>query len=376
MSKFIQLHILTSYPASNLNRDDFGRPKTVTMGNATRMRVSSQSLKRAWRTSDIFKGALGGEHVGTRTKEMGRNVFLALNLGLTLAEAIEGKKASGELPTLKEKTACEIGRAVGGVFGKLKPEPKKDADPGKTREALLESMEIEQLAHFSAEEIAGIGALVESCRASGKAPVKEELELLRGGNKAADIAMFGRMIAANTRYNVEAAAQVAHAMTVHKVDIEDDFYTAVDDLNRDDAGAGHMGVTEFGAGLFYLYLCLDRELLVKNLQGDEALAKKAVAALTEAACMVSPTGKQNSFASRAFASFVLAEKGDEQPRNLSVAFLQGLDGKGDLLGGAVEALRQTKANMDKVYGQNPAEASFNAMTGDGSIKELAAFAAE
>src|SRR5512142_2900969 len=77
MSTFIQLHLLTSYPPSNLNRDDLGRPKTAVMGGKTRLRVSSQSLKRAWRTSDIFADAMKG-HVGTRTKSMGVEVYNAL----------------------------------------------------------------------------------------------------------------------------------------------------------------------------------------------------------------------------------------------------------------------------------------------------------
>jgi len=63
MSTFIQLHLLTSYPPSNLNRDDLGRPKTAVMGGKTRLRISSQSLKRAWRNSELFKLAVGqGRH--------------------------------------------------------------------------------------------------------------------------------------------------------------------------------------------------------------------------------------------------------------------------------------------------------------------------
>lgn len=36
MSRFIQFHLLTSYPPSNLNRDDTGRPKTALVGEANR----------------------------------------------------------------------------------------------------------------------------------------------------------------------------------------------------------------------------------------------------------------------------------------------------------------------------------------------------
>ena len=380
MSRFIQLHILTSYPAANLNRDDLGAPKSMRFGEANRLRVSSQSLKRAWRTSDVFRAALGGEHLGTRTKELGRKVFSALTQGATLDVVWADPDATGPLATLKEKPAADIARVVAGVFGKGKAEPKtaKDANPAQKREDLLESLEIEQLAHVSREELQAASALVEACRQTGNAPDADALTLLRKNVKAADIAMFGRMLAASARYNVEAAVQVAHAVTVHRAVAEDDFFTAVDDLNRDDAGAGHMGVSEFGAGVYYLYVCIDRALLAENLGGDDALITTSLAALATAACTVAPTGKQASYASHAYASFALAEKGDAQPRNLSLAFLKPVgetdkEQAGNIGETAVTRLLATKTSMDKVYGQELAQQSFNVFSGEGTLAELVAF---
>ena len=60
MSRFLQLHLLTFYPPSNLNRDDTGRPKTATVGGAPRLRISSQAMKRAWRSSPAFARAAAG----------------------------------------------------------------------------------------------------------------------------------------------------------------------------------------------------------------------------------------------------------------------------------------------------------------------------
>ena len=180
------------------------------------------------------------------------------------------------------------------------------------------------------------------------------------------------MLADAPAYNCEAAAQVAHAITVHGVTVEDDFYTAVDDLNRgeEDVGAGHMGETEFAAGLFYLYLCIDRELLAENLDGDADLAKKTLAALIEAAATVAPTGKQASFASRARASYLLCEKGDQQPRSLSVAFLKPVMGD-DLLAQAVSRLNEAVSNMDQVYGACADQrCSLNAEIGEGSLADV------
>ncbi|WP_461211491.1 type I-E CRISPR-associated protein Cas7/Cse4/CasC [Desulfocurvus sp. DL9XJH121] len=376
MNKYIQLHILTSYPASNLNRDDLGRPKTVVMGNTERLRISSQSLKRAWRTSEIFQQALG-DKVGTRTKELGVCVFKALTLGLPLGDVLAGVESPGGLKTLKDMAAKDIARAIAGTFGAIKADfkPKKDQDKTEALKALHEALQIEQLAHLTPVELDGVARLTEACRESGAVPAAEDLELLRADNMAADVALFGRMLAASKRHNVEAAAQVAHAMTVHKVMVDEDFFTAVDDLNRDDSGAGHMGVAEFGAGLFYLYVCIDRELLRETLS-DDGLAAKALAGLCRAACTVSPTGKQNSFASRAWASYCLAEKGDMQPRSLSAAFLQGLDGSGDLLGMAIKELEDQRAKFATVYGDDGETQILNAHSGQGSLDELCRFIAE
>ncbi|MBN2701187.1 MAG: type I-E CRISPR-associated protein Cas7/Cse4/CasC, partial [Methylothermaceae bacterium] len=336
MSRFVQLHLLTSYPPANLNRDDLGRPKTALMGGAERLRISSQSLKRAWRTSDTFQSKLG-DNMGVRTKRIGEEIFDQL---------IDGR--------IKEKNAHQWAKDISGVFGKTREPSKEDKKKEDFDPLAKKWLHIEQLAHFSPEERQAIDDLVAELCKRNEGPNANDLKLLRQQHSAADIALFGRMLADDPRFNTEAAAQVAHAITVHRVAVEDDFYTAVDDLNRgeEDVGAGHMGETEFGAGVFYLYLCLDRELLSRNLGGDTDLAARTIAALTESAATVAPTGKQNSFASRARASYVLCERGDTQPRSLSVAFLKPVTaGERDgMLNNAIAALEKTRENLDKVYG--------------------------
>lgn len=326
MGNFIQLHLLTNYGPSNLNRDDLGRPKTATVGGVQRLRVSSQSLKRAWRTSEIFEEALAG-HIGTRTKEMGKKVY-------------ENLVKSG----VSEKNAKDWAASIAQVFGEI-----EKADAKKP----LQEVKIKQLAHFSPEEIAGIDALVAKLAKGKSAPTEEDLKLLKESHTAADISMFGRMLADNPWANTEAAVQVAHAFTVHKTAVEDDYFSAVDDLNTQEehAGSAHIGEAEFGAGLFYLYICIDRELLANNLGGNKNLADKAIKALVETAATVSSTGKQNSFASRAYASYILAEKTDKQPRSLAVAFLKPVKDKNDdTLKSSVDALRETRDRFGKAYG--------------------------
>jgi CRISPR system Cascade subunit CasC len=343
--------VLTAYPPANLNRDDTGRPKTALLGDALRLRISSQSLKRAWRTSDTFEAAIG-QHLGTRTKMIGNEVFKTLRSG-----------------GVADKPAREWSRAIAGQFGKLKADKKSETD---------EDLHIEQLAHISPEELATVDALAKACAARHSEPTADELKLLRKPRAAVDIAMFGRMLADTPAFNMEAAVQVAHAVTVHKSAVEDDFFSAVDDLNQglEDKGAGHIGERGYGAGLFYLYVCINRELLQDNLGGDADLTAQALKALVHAITQVSPTGMQNSFASRAHASYVLAEKGKQQPRSLVQAFLKPVKpwGEHDMLALAVQALTQRRDNFDKVYGAcADSRCHFDVEKGEGSLAELVSF---
>lgn len=313
------------------------------MGGYDRLRVSSQSLKRAWRVSELFSDAMKG-HIGVRTRRIGKDYVY----DPMIAAGIDKKSATGSA----EKIA--------GQFGK----PRKE-----------NTLEIEQVVHVSNREIDLIKALVTTLIAEKREPQEEELKLLRKDQRSVDMALFGRMLASTPEFNVEAACQVAHALGVSVVTVEDDFFTAVDDLNNKetDAGSAHMGEQGFASALFYTYICICRDLLLQNLDGDEALTNRAIAALTETAMTVSPTGKQNSFASRAYASYVLAETGTRQPRSLAVAFFQPVRG-GDQVQTAIQHLQQQRDNFDRVYGPC-AERSYelNAVKGEGSMAELLEF---
>lgn len=351
MSRFIQLHLLTAYPPANLNRDDQGSPKTALMGGYDRLRVSSQCLKRTWRTSDLFQAAMS-DHLGTRTKLLGIDIYNQLIAG-----------------GIKEKDAKEWTKSIAGVFGALK-KAEKDKP--------LADLEIEQLVHVSPAELQMINVLTEKLIIEQRAPDADELKLLRLNEQAVDIALFGRMLASSPAFNIEAACQVAHAISVHPVVIEDDYFTAVDDLNNglEDMGAAHIGETRFAAGLFYSYICINRELLVKNLDGNEELANKAIRALTEAAVKVAPEGKQNSFASRAYASYVLAEKGDQQPRSLSVSYLKPINHREneDFIADSITAIIKQKDSFDKVYGAcADTRYELNAPKEQGALVELLDF---
>lgn len=361
MTQFVQLHMLVSYPPANPNRDDAGKPKTAMMGGANRLRISSQSLKRAWRTSEVFKNAMD-EFLGKGTRSLAAYVVDALGDGFD------------------QQLAANVGVTVHNVFTKKKAEvfrtekKKKKTDQSTDTEATTVSTDAEgQRVFVGAEEMRKVDELVAWVKANKSMPSEEQfMGLLLTRQKSADVAMFGRMLANATDFNMEAAVQVANAITVHAVTLEDDFFTAVDDLNT--RGSAFMGETPFAAGLFYLYLCVDSDLLLENLQGDQALANQALQALLEAAATVAPSGMQNRFGNRVRASYIRAERGSQQPRSLSVAFLKPVHGQ-DMLTTAIKALEKTADDMDKAYGDCVEAKASMQVGGDGSLAELKSFVA-
>ncbi len=355
MTTFLQLHLLTAYPPANLNRDDTGRPKTCLFGGSTRLRVSSQSLKRAWRLSEVFETAVHS-HMGQRTQRIGEELLRYLT-------------AKG----MASSDATAFARSVAAVFGKVKP--ASDSNPTFT----------EQLVFVAPAERARAFALADRVLA-GEEVTPTADDILLKVEESADIAMFGRMLADAPSFNREAAVQVAHALSTHKIVVEDDYYVAVDDLknpaDREDAGTSFIGVQEFAAGLFYLYICVDTNLLQRNLSGNATVAADAIEGLLRAAATVAPRGKQASFASRARASYVLLERGAQQPRSLAAAFLKpvGLaEAGGDLAAASATRLEDFRAALDRAYGPNAdAHAQMSVLPGHGesTLETLVKFGRE
>jgi len=358
MGHFFQFHFLTVYPPSNPNRDEIGRPKSAVYGNAPRLRISSQSIKRAVRCSEIFRHSLE-DHLGIRSRMLG---------DLIKDHLIKNK-------AVPEKEATDIAAKIAEIFGKL--DDKTNKSKGTVR--------IKQLAFISPDEKQAALDMADSLHSGELKNNAKDLEkelkgkILRSADGAVDLAMFGRMLADTPDFNREAAVQVSHAITTHKAVAEDDFFIAADDLKdkSEDMGAGFAGDAAFGSGVYYLYACIDTDLLKENLKGDEKLACKAVQALAEALATSSPSGKKNSFAHQTFAGYIRAEYGNQQPRSLAGAFFVPVRGE-DLMGSSIAALEKTADHIRKAYGDNFEDepVCLNVAEGQGSMKEILAFIEE
>ena len=295
----IQFHILRNYAASNLNRDEIGAPKTAMFAGTQRGRISSQCLKRAWRSSDAFKTL---DSYGIRTQYLPELVVEKLkDLGDEANYAFAAKNKS-----------------LFAKLGKSDNKPKKgDDNDGTSDPKDRNDSKTAQLMFFSKEDIDACVQAVLNAEGDVK-KLNEEIKKL--DSTAAirpitlDIALFGRMVTDNKFADVDASLQVAHALSTNRVNQESDYFTAVDDLSavyREDAGAGHLGDCDFNSCCYYEYAALDIDQLKRNLKSSpEALAKlpMLIESLIEAMVYSGPSGKQNSFAAHSLPSVICLEK--------------------------------------------------------------------
>ncbi len=328
--KLLEVHVLQTVAPSSLNRDDTGSPKDALFGGFRRARVSSQAQKRATRLAFRDWPLLEIEEQAVRTKRLEEEI---------------GRHLS-DLPEDRVRLAVE--NALNALGFGLKQ--------GKTQYLLF-------LGH---QEVTELGKLIRanfealtSTEAKGKkktevdGDLKTALERVLDGGKAVDLALFGRMLADRPELGVDAACQVAHAISTHKVDREFDFYTAVDDLNpKEETGAGMMGDVEFYSATLYRYAVVDLAKLLENLHGDRKLAIKGALAFLEAFTLTLPSGKQNSFAAHNPPLSVAFRAGVGLPRSLATAFERPMwpNDRLPLSALSAQALVQEWAKFDQVYG--------------------------
>ena len=344
----IELHMLQNFAPSCLNRDDTNSPKECEFGGYRRARISSQCIKRSIR--EYFKSAslIPPENLAKRT--------LRLVDDLTQRIVIQGKP--------EEQARQVVKKVIQGINLGL---------DDKDRTQYLIFIGDEEIARMADLIMGQWDALASSVEEGGTDKKKKKDESLKGfsdiltGGKAADLALFGRMLADLPEKNIDAACQVAHAISTSKIGVEFDFYTAMDDLKKpeEEPGAGMMGTVEFNSACFYRYANINYAQLKRNLGDDKELAQKTVEAFIRAAVNAIPTGKQNSFAAQNPPSFVFAVVRDSGAWSLANAFAKPVwvGDSGDLVQKSIDALLDYWDKLVKVYD-------------DKDIKEKVAFALE
>lgn len=337
-----EIHMLKNYPPVNLNRDESGAPKSCMFAGTTRGRVSSQCLKRSWRTSSVLSEAIGAEHLGIRTRK---------------------------LPQLVAERLTELGVSqeyIDAVFQKISGFGNKDGKENK------DGSYTAQIIFYAPEDIQAVADavhdMIKDC-----ASVKEVKALkakdLQDAVKGADVrpitldmALFGRMVTSNAFRDVEAAMQVAHAISTNKLNMESDYFTAMDDLlsgaTMEETGSAMIGDTDYNASCYYLYASLDTDILRDNLKYTEdadALIRTAIPALIRTMALTNPSGKQNSFAGNVLPSAILIEcKEEKVPVSMVNAFVRPIKPEPandyDLVKGSIQALVHQADTIQNSFG--------------------------
>lgn len=335
----IEIHMLKNYPPTNLNRDDTGAPKTCVFGGVSRGRISSQCLKRSWRTAPLFQDAVGAENLGIRTRKLPDLVTQKL-----LAMGVDPDYVTVIAPKItgfgnKEGKETKDGKTAQVIF-------YADADVDAVAQIVKEKMD----ACSSIKEIKALKA--KNLQAAVKSAEVRPITL--------DIALFGRMVTSNAFRDVEASMQVAHAISTNKMAMESDYFTAMDDLlsgeNLDELGAAMIGDTDFNSACYYVYASLDTDALLENLKFTdhaEELVQKAVPALIRAMALTNPSGKQNSFAGNVLPSAMLVEcKTQKIPTSMVNAFVEPVrpNQDGDLVYNSILRLAQEVDMLSRNYG--------------------------
>ncbi|MFG1861055.1 type I-E CRISPR-associated protein Cas7/Cse4/CasC [Microbispora bryophytorum] len=347
----VEVHALQTVPPSCLNRDDTGTPKSAVYGGVRRARVSSQAWKRAARRA--FHERLDPAELGVRTRRVAE----------VLAERITELDGSIEQAQAWKLAAETIQTATGSKV----EVPKRKANAAKDNPEATPP-ESKYLMFLSAHQLQGLAEL--AVKAHGAGPDfykdkanKENARQIANTRHSIDIALFGRMVADGADINVDAAAQVAHAISVHRVDIESDYYTAVDDYKEredDDLGAGMIGTVEFNSATLYRYAALDVDLLRANLgkglREEEALTepvRRATEAFVECFLTSLPTGKINTFGNHTMPDAVIVKLRTSRPINVVAAFEEPCRAEPEVGGHMRQACERLAAYMpdvERAYG--------------------------
>lgn len=345
MNNFINFHILISHSPACLNRDDMNMQKDAVFGGKRRVRISSQSLKRAMRKSEYYQAHLGDSSIRTIHLEQLRD---------TVREALSDQFEQG----LIDKTLSML-------TGKTIDDAEKIAADAVSPWVMGEVAWFCQQAKQAVEEGLDDKKLAKQ--------LKEQVTAMRANlNNGVDIALSGRMATSGLMSElgkVDGAMSLAHAITTHSVESDIDWFTAVDDLQE--LGSGHLGTQEFSSGVFYRYASLNIAQLQENLGGvDRQRALEIASHLAHLLATEVPNAKQRSFAAFNPADLVLVSFSD-LPLSLANAFEKPVRANfkegGGYLEPSIEELNTYWNKIVKGYGLTGPAAQFQ-LTGEATAE--------
>lgn len=327
---YIDVHVIQTVPPANLNRDDQGNPKEAIYGGVRRSRVSSQAWKRASRRH--FDAQSPETDRSTRTKRITSELSTRIARNTSLAP----------------DDATRISTALLGQLGFS--QGKKGGDTAYL--LFYGNAQLDAVAALVTDRAAALASLDEKslAEAAKELPVAEAFAT----GHPVGVALFGRMVADIPKLNVDAAVQVAHALSTHETQLEFDYFTAVDDKNeKDETGAGMIGTIGFNSATLYRYATVGFAQLTDNLGGDTEAALDALDRFVDSFTLSAPTGYQNSFAHHTRPSLVAVVLRTDQPVNLVSAFEEPVATEAGMQSASARRLADEHIKATQVWGDTP-----------------------
>ncbi len=301
---FLNLHVLFTFAAGNPNRDDTGTPKSVVYGGVERSRISSQAMTRAKRVyfeaetvgETTYRSVLAGRRIAKLVEEVLAESGRTLSEG-ERAEAtrLGQRQANGLVMDSRKADQAAQALSTAEVEQLSEDEKAKRVEEAGATLTWLAEVEMRAAARKIAEKLVGESVTLEP-----------DGLVYRGRTDSLSIAAFGRMFAERPDLQTEAAVQRAHAITTHQVVTEVDYFTAVDDLRTEDAGAGHINAAQLTGGVYYWHANVDRRQLAESWSGmGQPDAAEKLEAFLQALCLALPSGKENTSAHQGLPAAVL-----------------------------------------------------------------------
>lgn len=316
---YVDIHVLQTIPSANINRDDTGSPKTAIYGGTVRSRVSSQSWKRAirqgFKADENNKDWLEGYRT-KRTAKLLAEELMKLDSGLSFEEARDKAK--------------DILKGMGLKFDKAKASDKNKDKNYETKVLLFFS-------HGQLKKLAQYALTHDTID-------KKKAKKILNDNQSLDLALFGRMVADDPELNVDASCQVAHAISTHEITPEFDYFTAVDDEQKEnESGSAMLGTLEYNSSTLYRYANVNINELIYNLGAD--LAIKGLKEFIREFALTMPTGHQNSYANKTMPQYLMVTIRRDTPVNLVSAYETPVKSRDGYIEKSISALEEEYENL-------------------------------
>lgn len=375
--KHLELHIIQSVPVSCLNRDDLNSPKTAVFGGVQRARVSSQSWKRAIRelakeldTNGIFSGNRSRRMVSEITKRLVAKNFekaTAIIIAEHFAGIIETLDSKLDVDGYKKiKTMMFFSPAeYDAIADAVTEEIKRSSQQVNEFSQKLEKKKLEktpngdELKKKHEKELEDLKKKLEKeketlKKAFNNKAIKDAIKSVQLKD-AADIALFGRMVANDHSLTVEAASMFSHALSVHKADNEIDFFAAVDDLQpKEESGAGMTSTLEFNSATYYRFVALNLDMLadkdhLKSMTQEER--RSVVRTFIEATIRAVPVARKNTMNGNTLPVYVFGVVREEgHPIQLVNAFENPVRNSQGYVSNSVALLKSEYSKMKDTWG--------------------------